>query len=205
MRLRGFAISRICRIRRRIAAIRSKPAPWRIARYCWLGNWFVPLSEFALRRAVLRRQMDENKLDAFIAGFGPNVRYLTGFTGSNGMLLVLRPRAIFLTDPRYRLQAAQEVDCPVRVVSGPMLPHVVAVLRRAKSKRIGFEKARMSVESYVALKDAMPMRSSLEPVAGWIERQRMVKSEQELSAIRRSVELNSRAFEQALRRIRPGM
>src|SRR5258706_8755426 len=175
MRLRGFAISRICRIRRRIAAIRSKPAPWRIARSCWPGNWFVPLSEFALRRAGLQRQMAENKLDAFVAGFGPNVRYLTGFTGSNGMLLVLPERAMFLTDPRYRIQAAQEVDCPVRVVSGPMLPHVVALLRRTKSKRVGFEKARMSVESYQGFKDAMPMRTSPEPVAGWIERQRTLK------------------------------
>ncbi len=165
----------------------------------------MPLSEFALRRAALQRQMAESKLDAFIVGFVPNVRYLTGFTGSNGMLMVLLHRAIFLTDPRYRIQAAQEVDCPVRVVSGPMLPHVVALLRRAKSKRIGFEKARMSVESYLTLKDAVPMRSSLEPVAGWIERQRMLKSEREIAAMRRSVELNSRAFEQAIRRIRPGM
>ncbi len=165
----------------------------------------MPLSEFALRRATLQRQMTEQKLDAFVVGFAPNVRYLTGFTGSNGMALVLPHRAVFLTDPRYRIQAAQEVDCPVRVVSGPMLPHVVALLRGAKSKRAGFEKARMSVEAYLTLKDAMPMRSSLEPVAGWIERQRMLKSEQELFAIRRSVELNSRAFEQALRRIRPGM
>ncbi|HJZ97856.1 MAG TPA: Xaa-Pro peptidase family protein [Candidatus Solibacter sp.] len=153
----------------------------------------------------MQRQMAESKLDAFVVGFGPNVRYLTGFTGSNSMLLVLPHRAVFLTDPRYRLQATQEVNCVVRVVSGPMLPHVVARLRRAKSKRVGFEKARLSVESYQTLKDAMPMRTSLEPVAGWIERQRMLKSEEELSAIRRSVELNSRAFEQALRRIRPGM
>jgi len=165
----------------------------------------VPLSEFALRRGVLQRQMAESKLDAFLVGFAPNVRYLTGFTGSNGMLLVLAGREIFLTDPRYRIQAAEEVDCPVRVVSGPMLPHAVAVLRRAKSKRTGFEKARMSVESYLALKDAMPMRTSLEPVAGWIERQRMLKSEREIAAIRRSVELNSKAFEQAIRRIRPDM
>lgn len=165
----------------------------------------MPLSEFTLRRAALQQQMAEKKVDAFIAGFGPNVRYLTGFTGSNGMVLVLSHRAVFLTDPRYRIQAAQEVDCPVRVVSGPMLPHLVALLRRAKSKRVAFEKARMSVESYQALKDALPMRSSLEPVAGWIERQRMLKSEAELGAIRRSVELNSRAFEQVVRRIRTGM
>ncbi len=163
------------------------------------------VSPFAGRRAALQQSMAEKKLDAFVVGYGPNVRYLTGFTGSNGMAVMLPHRAVFLTDPRYRIQASQEVDCPVRVVSGPILPQVVALLGRLKSKRVGFEKARMSVEAYQAMKDALPMRSSLEPVAGWIERQRMLKSETEISAIRRSVELNSKAFEQAVKHLRPGM
>jgi Xaa-Pro aminopeptidase len=49
------------------------------------------------------------------------------------------------------------------------------------------------------------MRASLEPVKGWIEELRMVKSPAEIARIRRSVETNSRAFEQAVARIRPGM
>ncbi len=162
-------------------------------------------SEFAARRAALGRRMAEAKLDAFVTGFGPNLRYLTGFTGSNGMVVVLPDRAVFFTDPRYRLQAAQEVGCPVRTTSGPMLPRVASLLRGAKSKHVGFEKSRVSVEVYQTFKDALPMRSSLEPVPGWIERQRMLKSEAEISAIRRSVELNSKAFERAVKRIRPGM
>jgi len=165
----------------------------------------VPASEFASRRRALERRMVDEKLDAFVVSFGPNVRYLTGFTGSNGLLVMLPGRAALFTDPRYRIQAAQEVDCPVQVTAGPMLPRIAAFLRRAKSRRIGFEKSRMSVEAFETLKDALPMRSSLEPVAGWIERQRMIKSPAEIEAIRRSVELNSRAFEQVARQIRPGM
>lgn len=165
----------------------------------------MPVSEFALRRQALERRMADEKLDAFLTSFGPNVRYLTGFTGSNGLLVMFTGRALFFTDPRYRIQAAREVDCPVQVAAGPMLQRVAAVLCRAKSRRVGFEKGHMSVEAFQTLKDALPMRSSLEPVAGWIERQRMVKSAAEIAAIRRSVELNSRAFGQAARRIRPGM
>lgn len=162
-------------------------------------------SEFAARRGAFKQRMSAEKLDAFVVGAGPNVRYFTGFTGSNGVVVMLRGGAVFFTDPRYRIQAAQEVECPVRVASGPLLLQVAALLRRVKSKRIGFEKGRMSVEAYQTLKDALPMRSSLEPVGGWIERQRMVKSANEIGAIRRSVELNSRAFEQVARRVRPGM
>ncbi len=49
------------------------------------------------------------------------------------------------------------------------------------------------------------MKASLEPVTGWIEELRMVKSAEEIARIRRSVETNSRAFEQAVARVRPGM
>ncbi|HLM98892.1 MAG TPA: Xaa-Pro peptidase family protein [Bryobacteraceae bacterium] len=162
-------------------------------------------SEFATRRQALERQMAAGKLDALVVSFGPNVRYLTGFTGSNGVVVILPGRAVFFTDPRYRIQAAQEVGCQVRVASGPILPRVASLLRQAKSRRVGFEKSRMSVEAFQTLKDALPMRSSLEPVAGWIENHRMIKSAAEIAAIRRSVELNSRAFEQIAKRIRPGM
>ncbi len=165
----------------------------------------MPGSEFAARRQVIERRMAEGKLDALVVGYGPNVRYLTGFTGSNGLIVMLPGRAVFFTDPRYRIQAAQEVDCPARVAAGPILPRVAALLSRAKSRRVGFEKSRLSVEAFQTLKDAPPMRSSLEPVTGWVERQRMIKSPAEIAAIRRSVELNSRAFEKASKHVRPGM
>ena len=161
--------------------------------------------EFAARRRALDRRIAADKMDALLVGFGPNVRYLTGFTGSNGWVVVLPGKAVFFTDPRYRIEAAQQVGCQVRVASGPILPQVAALLRRAGARRIGFEKSRLTVEAHQTLKDALPMQSSLEPVSGWIEQQRMVKSPTEIAAIRRSVELNSKAFEQAAKRIRPGM
>ena len=162
-------------------------------------------SEFAARRSVLASKLVEHDLDALVVSFGPNVRYLTGYTGSNGLVVIMPDRAVFFTDPRYRIQAAQEVDCSVRVVSGVMLLSVAQYLRRMKSKRVGFEKSRMTVEAYQTLKDALPLGTSLEPVGGWIERQRAVKSPPEIAAIRRSVELNSRAFEQAAKHVRTGM
>ncbi|MCU1274755.1 MAG: peptidase [Bryobacterales bacterium] len=162
-------------------------------------------NELAARRKLLQHNMRANKLDAFVISFIPNVRYLTGFTGSNGLVVILPERAVFFTDPRYRIQAAQEVACPARVVSGPMLPQVAAFLHRVKSKRVGFEKSRMSFEDYQVLKDSLPMRSALEPLSGWVERQRMIKSAEETATIRRSVQLNSKAFEEAIKRLRPGM
>jgi Xaa-Pro aminopeptidase len=72
-------------------------------------------------------------------------------------------------------------------------------------KRVGYEPARMTCDLFEALKARLPMRASLVPTPGWIEELRMVKTPEEIARIRRSVETNSRAFEQAVARVRPGM
>jgi len=90
------------------------------------------------------------------------------------------------------------------VSSGPILPDVVALIARKKFRRIGFEKSRLGYEQYEFLRSKLPVRCVLEPVAGLVEKQRMVKSASEIELIRRSVDANSKAFEAALRTIRPG-
>src|SRR5207249_6611534 len=99
--------------------------------------------EFAQRRGALAAQLAPHKADALLVSFLPNVRYLTGYTGSSGLLLLLASgEATFFTDPRYKIQAAAEVNCRVKVSSGPMLPDVVALAARRKVRRLGFEKSR---------------------------------------------------------------
>jgi Xaa-Pro aminopeptidase len=147
----------------------------------------------------------ERKLDGLLVAFSPNLRYLTGFTGSNGSLLVLGGKSILFTDPRYQIQAAQEVTCRVKIAKGPLLAAVAAAIARLGLKRIGYEPARMTCDACESLISRLPMNASLEPVKGWIEELRMVKSPAEIALIRRSVQTNSRAFEQAVARVRPGM
>jgi Xaa-Pro aminopeptidase len=165
----------------------------------------VNADPFAGRRRAVAGGLAERKLDALLVGLGANLRYLTGFTGSNGLLLVTAADAILFTDPRYRIQAAHEVSCRVRVATGPLLPQAVAAVKRRSLKRLGFEAARLTYEQYEALKAAVPMGLALQPVAGWIEQMRMVKSAEELDRIRASVALNSRVFEEAARRVKAGM
>ncbi|HTS67262.1 MAG TPA: Xaa-Pro peptidase family protein [Candidatus Acidoferrales bacterium] len=162
-------------------------------------------SEYELRRRAVAEQLPARKLDAMLVSFSPNLRYLSGFTGSNGALLVLRGKAILFTDPRYEIQAAQESTCRVRITGGPLTEAVLSAVRRHGIRRIGYEPARMTCESYEALADKLPMRASLVPVHGWIEEMRMVKSPAELALIRHSVETNSRAFERTVTRLKPGM
>jgi Xaa-Pro aminopeptidase len=158
--------------------------------------------------ATVGSGLAERKLDALLVSAGPNVRYLTGFTGDNANLLVLPERAILFTDPRYTIQAAQETRgrrVQLRIAKGPLVLDVIAAIGRLRLRHIGFEPARMTCEAHEALRSRLPMKASLEPVIGWVEQLRMIKSGDEIARIRRSVQTNSRAFEQAVARVRPGM
>ena len=163
------------------------------------------MTEFEQRRGALADQLAPLKADAALVSFLPNVRYLTGYTGSNGLLLLLASGgATFFTDPRYRIQAAAEVNCRIKVSSGPILPDVVARVASKKIRRLGFEKSRLTFEQYEFLKSKLPLRCSLEPLSGLVEALRMVKSRQEIALIRRSVDVNSKAFAIALRSVSAG-
>jgi len=156
-------------------------------------------------RAEIAAGLAARKLDAFLVAFSPNLRYLTGFTGSNANLLITPSESTLFTDPRYAIQAKSESPaCRVSIIKGRLTLSVAAAIAKRGLKRIGYEPARMTCDRYDALKAALPMRASLEPVAGWIEDLRMVKSPGEIERIRRSVQINSRAFEQAAARLRPG-
>jgi Xaa-Pro aminopeptidase len=168
-------------------------------------------SEFQARRRTVSVGLDGRKLDALLVAFSPNLRYLSGFTGSNGNLLLTPQRSILFTDPRYRIQAALETTCEIRIAKGPLAVALGTAIARLGLKRIGYEPARMTCDLFESLKAKLPMRASLEPslgengAAGWIEELRMVKSAAEIDLIRRSVETNSRAFEQVVARVKPGM
>ncbi|MEO8595299.1 MAG: Xaa-Pro peptidase family protein [Candidatus Solibacter sp.] len=157
------------------------------------------------RRLSVAAALPERKLDCLLVAHSPNLRYLSGFTGSSGLLLILPEQSILFTDPRYTIQAAQESTCKIRIAKGPLVKEVMAAIAKARLKRIGFEPARMTCDIYESIKSGLPLRASLEPVSGWIEELRMVKSPEELALIRQSVDTNSRAFEQTVSRIKPGI
>ncbi len=145
------------------------------------------------------------KIDALLVSWLPNVRYLTGFTGSNGMVLITPDATTLFTDPRYGIQASEESSARVVVAKGPLLRAVSQALRRKGLKRIGFEKSYLSFESWLALKDSLPLGAGLKPTAKIIEKRRMIKSGEEIALIRASVRTNSDAFESTVKKIRPGM
>jgi Xaa-Pro aminopeptidase len=158
----------------------------------------------ASRRDKIMPGLKESPADAFLTTALPNVRYLSGFTGSNGAVLITADRAILFTDPRYATQSAQESDCEIRVCKGPLAKLVATQVKRMRLKSMAFEVNRISFEDHDQLKELLE-GVALVPVSGLVELLRMVKSADEIGAIRASVKLNSAALDQALRHFKPSM
>lgn len=146
------------------------------------------------------------KVDAYLVTRPANVRYLTGFTGSNGMLVATPESSVFFTDPRYTLQSSKEVACRTMVAArGGLIAAVAKYLKRRRLRRIGFERPHLSYESYAYLDKQLPHGVQLKPLEDLVRKQRMVKTDAEIELIRASVTANSRAFDRTLKRIKPGV
>lgn len=158
--------------------------------------------DLATRREDLWQTVAEARIDAMLITALPNVRYVSGFTGSNGAVLLLSTHALLFTDPRYGLQAPQQSDCEVKIAKGPLLTVVAKWIKRLGLRRIGFEETRIGFSEYSRLKE-QTAGVRLRPIAGAIERQRQVKSPAEIETIRRSVMLNSAALDLALANFKP--
>ncbi len=147
----------------------------------------------------------ELKIDALLVSAPPNVRYLSGFTGDNGLLLVTPASQTLFTDPRFTIQAAEECSCEVKIVTKtPLDQAVLQVIGKKRIKRVGFEASRMLYDVYQRMAKSLPRGVKFKPIGPVVDRLRMVKSDEEIARIRRSVLTNSEAFEKTVRSIRPG-
>ena len=163
------------------------------------------LTEFQQRCHEIAARLPELKADSFLVSSPANVRYLSGFSGSNGLMLLTAQEAHFFTDPRYAIEAAASISAKVHVVRGPLYGGAAAVIKRKRLKNIAFESANTLYEDYTKLQEALPLGASLISAGKIVEERRMLKSESEIAIIRESVQVNSVAYERVLKRVRPGV
>lgn len=139
----------------------------------------------------------ERQLDCLLVTDLVNVRWLTGFTGTNGACVVGRDERLFLTDFRYVEQAEQQVTGFERLPAGRDL---VADLAARLSGRAGFEDQHLSVRRHAALAEKLPGGVELVAAGGIVEGLRQVKDVGELAAIRAAAELATAALARVLER-----
>lgn len=157
-------------------------------------------SRFAQRLDRLRTELPAAGLDGLLVGNLTNVRYLSGFSGSSGQLLMLPERSVLFTDFRYEEQVADEVDpaIDVRISRNGLLEEVAAFLdERGLSGRLGFEPESTTVRDRYELGELCD-RVTWETAPTWVEALRVRKDGPEIDAIERAARVGEAALEDVL-------
>ncbi len=170
------------------------------------------------RQQRLQDSLSLHRLDALLVVHPPNIRYLCGFTGSAGVLVITGKKRVFFTDGRYTGQARAEVQGAKIVIArkGPLAAAAAWLSanrlhsqqksrRRAPPARIGIEGEHMTVATRSRLAGALPSTLRLRDAPALVEQARMVKDEEEIACLRSAVNLGSSLFDRALETIRPGV
>ena len=139
------------------------------------------------------------EVDVMLVSDRINVRYLTGYTGSNGLALVGPRIRAFITDFRYVEQAEAQVHPDFERRRAPReLIEAVAEALPIDPLRLGFEDAHMTVGEHARLRELLPERVELVPAGSLVEALRLVKEPEEIEAMRASARLADEAFEQVV-------
>ncbi len=152
----------------------------------------------------LQKSLEEENLDLLMVGHLPNVRYLSGYSGSNGLVLISPDGSLFLTDFRYKGQAGQQVKHLKVVIADRELIQTLPTLGLLEGKRLklGFESNHLSCGTHQNLKALLP-NCLLVPTENLVESLSVKKDQQEIEKIRKAVEITDRVFSEILDFIKP--
>jgi Xaa-Pro aminopeptidase len=159
--------------------------------------------ETSSRRSRLIERLPELEVGAFFVTRLPNVRYLTGFTGSNGQLVVSKDGGIFLTDGRYTEQSSHEVPDLTRSQYSADLPSAFGkACAELGVKRVAFEAAGVTYRVYETL---AATGIDLVPTTDVVERLRWVKEPDELRKLEAAQAVADDAFDVVVGKLAEGM
>jgi len=159
------------------------------------------------RLQTLQEELPKHKLGALLIGHLPNIRYLCGFSGSAGLLVISDRQSEFFTDGRYTVQSREEVDgARIRIQKGKSAFAAVIdwLTERKGVKRLGIEAAYMTVADREALDKRRGRGVRIVKAPSLVERMRMIKSPDEIAKIRAACELGDTLLRPLTAALKPG-
>jgi Xaa-Pro aminopeptidase len=164
----------------------------------------VPPDRRLERQAALKAVLEAEGLDGLLITHLPNIRYLTGFTGSAALLLVRDSETILISDFRYAAQASVEVaaSAVVEIDQRSVWDRLGRVLGAGPAGPLGIESHSLTVRDAERLSGLT--RARVVPTVELVERQRAIKSPEEVAAIRAAAELAQEALAAVLPEVRVG-
>ncbi len=167
------------------------------------------------RLARLREKLDKHNLDALFVSSPENAspvnrRYLSGFTGTSGYLLVTKDDAIIATDFRYYEQAeGQAAGFRLHKSVGAMDKWLPSMIEGLGGKRLAFESSHVSYQLYRVVRKVVQdlpeaSRPKLVATTNLVEGLRVIKDADEIAAIQAAIDLGDEAFAHVAERVEPG-
>jgi len=159
----------------------------------------------------LRAVIKEKRLDGFLVSTPENRRYLSGFTGSAGYLLITQKDAALATDFRYVEQAGQQAPDYRVVRIGAGSDWFPKLISEAGVRRLGFESENVSVAMHQRLRQTLKgssggdKRVTLSATAGIVEELRAYKDQEEMQLLQRAIDISDQALNSVLPSIRAGL
>ena len=157
------------------------------------------------RLAMLRTLFDQHHVDAMLVVNPYNRRYLSGFVGSAGILLIDAQRSVLITDGRYTVQATHEAPDFTIITRSLDETLIAAVAKQVGNlKRIGYEPSVITVSEFNSLRDALPDVEWVD-MSGVIGDLRAIKTAQEADLLRHAIAITDQAFARVRPMLRPTM
>jgi len=161
--------------------------------------------EYGPRIQKLQERMAAANVEAFFTLAAPSMRYLTGFTGEEGYLLVLPDGVHLVLDGRFTTQAREECSwVDVVEYTGHFTRSVAELLVAGRAHWLGFEKERISFVQAEQMRAAFPSVAMV-PTENMVEEMRMVKDARELDMMRAAGRCADKAFNAMIRQLKAGM
>ncbi len=150
----------------------------------------MTVTDYSSRLTKLRKSFEKKGIDGFLVTDINNIRYLIGFSGSSGLLLITKKENIFVTDFRYKEQSKREVKgWDIVIQKGEVIKTIKYLSRRIGIKKLGFE----SSASYEFFK-RLSKDINLKAFKGLVERLRVIKDAFEIDSIREAIRRAEAAF-----------
>ncbi|MCM3268808.1 M24 family metallopeptidase [Paenibacillus elgii] len=153
----------------------------------------------------LRSLLEQKGLPALLITNATNRKYMTGFTGSAGYVLITADRAVLLTDFRYVTQASEQAAGYEIIEHGPkVVESVHDLLRKWGIAKLGFEQTDLSYGTYSSYAEALGGIEFV-PTGGLVELLRMIKDDEEIAVMQQAADLADRAFVHVLGLLKSGV
>ncbi len=161
---------------------------------------------YSHRLQNLQKSLKKRKCDALAVTHLTNVRYLTGYTGSAGLVALTPTEIYFVTDFRYRTQAAEQVGKNAKIVIAErgLWPRAAQVFKKIGVSRIGFEAEHTSVAAWEEIQKLVKPAQTVATKRA-VEDLRLQKDDDELKILREAVAIADGAMAAILEFLRPGL